>query len=215
MGRMKSKPLIPLLDYLRIHSVIRSVLDSVDAHTAHACMFFSVAGAAILREFYKKDAMPVAGAAFLLVDEERRNAMSFATLTNGQVQSTDASFHAWVLCDGYAIDFMTPVFPETCKAAGHPFIAQRRMFQKRWADMAPSHEHLDREGDYHFIPNPELTTDLLRSFFKKPASGDLVNICLHWYRKPPKSILPELQMQNDLGEVTRIRLQNCVVSGAW
>lgn len=61
---MKTKPFIPLLDYLRIHGVIRSVLDSVDAHTAHACMFFSVAGAAILQEFYKKEAMQVAGAAF-------------------------------------------------------------------------------------------------------------------------------------------------------
>ena len=57
---MKTKPLIPLLDYLRIHAVIRSVLDSVDAHTAHACMFFSIAGAAILREFYKKDAVQLA-----------------------------------------------------------------------------------------------------------------------------------------------------------
>lgn len=41
---MKTKPLTPLLDYLRIHGVIRSVLDNVDAHTAHACVFFSVAG---------------------------------------------------------------------------------------------------------------------------------------------------------------------------
>lgn len=41
---MKTKPLIPLRDYRRIHGVIRSVLDSVDAHTAHACVFFSVAG---------------------------------------------------------------------------------------------------------------------------------------------------------------------------
>lgn len=212
---MKVKPLIPLLDYLRIHSVIRSVLDSVDAHTAHACMFFSVAGAAILQEFYKKEAMPVAGAAFLLLDEQQRYAMSFATMAQGQVQSTDSSFHAIVLCDGYAIDFMAPTFPETCKAAGHPFIAQRRMFQKRWADMAPSHEHLNRAGDFNFIPNPELTDDLLHSFYEKPASEDLVKVCLHWYKRPPKTILPELLMQNDLGEVTRIRLQNSVVTGIW
>jgi hypothetical protein len=212
---MKVKPLIPLLDYLRIHNVIRSVLDSVDAHTAHACMFFSVAGAAILQEFYKKDATPVAGAAFLLLEEQQRNAMAFATLTQGKVQSTDSSFHALVLCDGYAVDFMAPTFPETCKAAGYPFIAQRRMFQKRWADMAPSHEHLDRAGDFHFAPNPELTADLLQSFFKKPAAGDLVKVCLHWYQRPPKSILSELNMQNDLGEVTRIRLQNRAVSGVW
>jgi len=212
---MKAKPLIPLLDYLRIHSLIRSVLDSVEADTAHACMFFSVAGAAILQAFYKKDAKAVAGAAFLLLDEQPRYTMSFATLAKGQVQSTDSSFHAMVLCDGYAIDFMAPIFPETCEAAGHPLIAQRRMFQKRWTDMAPSHEHLGRAGDFHFVPNPGLTTDLLQCLFEKPASEDLVKVCLDWYQRPPKSILPELLMLNDLGEVTRIRLQNSVVSGVW
>lgn len=212
---MKTKPLIPLLDYLRIHGVIRSVLDSVDAHTAHACMFFSVAGAAILREFYKKEAMQVAGAAFYLVNEQQRNVISFATVEEGQVQSSDTAFHAWVQCDGYVIDFMAPIFPETCAAGGHPFIAPRRMFQKKWVDMAPSHEHLGREGDFHLVPNSGLTINLRQSFLKKPAGADLVNICLHWYRRPPKSILPELQMQNDLGEITRIRLGNATVAGVW
>ncbi|WP_085065994.1 DUF2026 family protein [Pseudomonas piscis] len=53
--------LIPLQDYLRVHRVIRSTLDMAGAETAHACWFFSVAGAAILRKYYKKDAHPVAG----------------------------------------------------------------------------------------------------------------------------------------------------------
>lgn len=154
---MKTKPLIPLLDYLRIHAVIRSVLDSVDAHTAHACMFFSIAGAAILREFYKKDAVQLAGAALFLVNEQQRNVISFATLTEGQVQSSDTSFHAWIQCDENVIDFMAPMFPEACTSAGHPFIAPRRMFQKKWADMAPSHEHLDQEGD--FPPSAKSRTD--------------------------------------------------------
>jgi hypothetical protein len=212
---MKTKPLIPLLDYLRIHGVIRAVLDSVDAHTAYACMFFSVAGAAILREFYKKEAMPVAGAAFYLVNEQQRNVISLATVEEGQVQSSDTAFHAWVQCDGYVIDFMAPIFPETCAAVGHPFITPRRMFQKKWVDMAPSHEHLDREGDFHLVPNPGLRIDLRHSFLKKPAGADLVNVCLHWYRRPPKSILPELMMQNDLGEITRIKLGIVAVAGAW
>lgn len=212
---MKSKPPIPLLDYLRIHGVIRSVLDSVDAHTAHACMFFSIAGAAILREFYKKETMQVAGAAFYLVNEQQRNVISFATLEEGQVQSSDTAFHAWIQCDGYVIDFMAPLFPEVCTAAGHPFIAPRRMFQKKWTDMAPSHEHLDREGDFHLVPNSELTISLRQSFLNKPAGADLVNVCLHWYKRSPKSIRSELQMQNDLGEITKIRLGNAAVAGVW
>lgn len=108
-------------------------------------MFFSTAGAAILREFYKKDAVQLAGAAFFLaVNKQQRNVISFATLTEGQVQSSDTSFHAWIQCDEYVIDFMAPMFPEARTSAGHPFIAPRRMFQKKWADMAPSHEHLDQ-----------------------------------------------------------------------
>ena len=76
-------------------------LDSVKARSAHSCMFFSVAGVAILQEFYGKEAMQVAGAAFYLIDGEGRNALSFATLENEQVQSTKMAFHAWVQCDDY------------------------------------------------------------------------------------------------------------------
>ncbi|MDP3326265.1 DUF2026 family protein [Hydrogenophaga sp.] len=74
---------------------------------------------------------------------------------------------------------------------------------------------LDHEGDFHLVPNPELTFDLRRSFLQKPASADLVNICLQWYKRPPKSIAPEFLMQNDLGEVTKIRLKTAAVSATW
>ncbi|MDF5946204.1 DUF2026 family protein [Pseudomonas aeruginosa] len=66
----KKHQLIPLLDYLRIHRVIRSVLDSAGATTDRACWFFSVAGAAILRHHYGKDAQPLAGAVCLMVNEK-------------------------------------------------------------------------------------------------------------------------------------------------
>lgn len=207
--------LVPLTDYLRIHNVIRSVLDSVDAHTAHACLFFSVAGAAMLREFYKKDAYPVAGAMVMLIDDEQRNALSFATLNNGSLESTRTAFHAWVGCNGYVVDFMAPLFPIACAAASRPFEAPCRMFQKPMTTMASSHEHLDEPGDFHLLPNAELTADLVQSFFRRPAGSDLVNICRHWYRRPPKAIAPEMMMRDDLGAVTRIKLKSSPVSGAW
>ena len=193
---MKTKPLIPLLDYLRIYAVIRSVLDGIDARTAHACIFFSTVGAAILREYYRKEAIQVAGAAFYLVDVEQRNVMSFARLEGGRVQSLTTAFHAWVQCEGYAIDFMAPIFPETCESSGHPFTAPRKMFQRRLDEMAPSHEHLEKEGDFYLVSNPDLTIEMRRAFLQKSASTDLVNICLHWYRRPPESIASELRMQN-------------------
>lgn len=214
-SQTKFSPLIPLQDYLRIHSVIKSVLDSVDAHTAHACLFFSIAGAAILRKFYGKEAVQVAGAAFYLIHGGQRNVMCFATLENSQVKSSDTAFHAWVQCDDYVIDFMTPILPEMCKAAGHSFTAPRHMFQKKWSDMAPTHEHLDREGDFYLLPNLDLTVDLRNTFLQKPANTDLVNVCLHWYKRPPRAILPKLMMHNDLGELTKIRLKNTAVAGVW
>jgi hypothetical protein len=212
---MKPKPLIPLLDYLRIHTIIRSVLDSVGAHTAHSCMFFGVAGAAILREFYGKEAVPIAGAAFYLIDSEGRNVLSFAILEGEQVQSTCTAFHVWVQCDGYIVDSMAPIFPETCASSGHPFTAPRRMFQRKFIHMSPSHEHLNKEGDFYLVPNPELIVDLRKSFLQNPANTDLVDVCLHLYKRPPKPILPDQQIQNDLGEIIRIKLKNTPVSGAW
>ncbi|WP_447532190.1 DUF2026 family protein, partial [Pseudomonas aeruginosa] len=48
----KKHQLIPLLDYLRNHRVIRTDLDSARATTDRACWFISVAGDAILRHNY-------------------------------------------------------------------------------------------------------------------------------------------------------------------
>lgn len=211
----KPSPLIPLIDYLRLHNVMRSVLDSLDARTAHACLFFSVAGATLLREFYKKDARPVIGAMVLLVNDDQRNAMMFATLEEGHMKSTKAAFHAWIECGGYVIDFMAPLFPDNSAAAGHPFIAPSRMFQKRLEAMSASHEHLDRPGDFYLAPNPELGAELLASFYQRPASADLVNICTQWYRRPPRAIPSETLMQDDLGAITRIKLKSSPVSGVW
>lgn len=211
----KPSPLIPLTDYLRMHNVMRSVLDSLDARTAHACLFFSVAGATLLREFYNKDARPVIGAMVLLVNDAQRNALTFATLEDGKLNSTKAAFHAWIECAGYVIDFMAPLFPENSAAAGHPSIAPSRMLQKRLEAMSISHEHLDQPGDFYLESNSALAADLLQSFYRKPAGSDLVNICKHWYRRPPRAIASETLMQDDLGIVTRIKLKSSPVSGVW
>lgn len=144
----------------------------------------------------------------LLVDDDERNALTFATLEGGKLNSTKAAFHAWIECAGYVIDFMAPLFPDNSAAAGHPFVAPSRMFQKRLEAMSASHKHLDQPGDFHLVPNPELGAELLTSFYQKPASADLVNICTHWYRRPPRAIASETLMQDDLGAVTRIKLKS-------
>jgi len=201
-----------MLDYLRIHSVIKAVLDSVDAKTAHACLFFSTAGAAILQKFYRKNATPIVGAAFYLLDSKNNKILSFANLANEEINSSDKAFHAWVKCEDYFIDFMAPMFPEICLSTDHPFTAPSCMFQKKWEDMIPSIDHFDNLGDFFMIPNADLTIELQKSFIELPANIDLVNICLNWYRRHPKKMPSQFHMQNDLGEITTIKLKNSSAS---
>lgn len=201
----RSGPLIPLQDYLRIHRVIRSALDMAEANTAHACWFFSVAGAAILRQYYKKDAFPVAGGMCLLVDEVRSDALCFAT----------TSFHAVVVCDDHIVDFMSPIFPDVCASSGHSFAAPAKSFQRRIDSMAPSHNHLLREGDFFFASNQQLTDYLHNLFLRGHLQSDLVNVCLHWFSRPPKPIRPAIAVKDETGKAISFKLKDSAVSGAW
>ncbi|WP_034293426.1 DUF2026 family protein [Herbaspirillum sp. RV1423] len=209
------RPLIPLADYQRIFRVIHSVLDSVDANIPAASFFFSVTAAQILKKFYKKNAFPVAGAAFYLVSADSSGALSFGTLDGDKVDSNSDAFHCWVQCEGYALDFMAPVFQELLAAAGHPIAVPRQMFQKDLTRMSASPDALKALGDFRLEPNLALTRELLQQFTNKPALSNLSQVCMEWYQKPPKELGSDLVMQNAEGEGTKIRLSRLQVTGAW
>ncbi len=211
------RPLIPLADYQRVFRVIHSVLHSVEADIPAASFFFSVTAAQILKKFYKRNAFPVAGAAFYLINQEGSGALSFGTLgEDGQsVASTQDAFHAWVQCDGYALDFMAPVFQELLDSAGHPLPVPRRMFQKDLGRMSPAVQALAVPGDFYLAPNLELTRELLQQFMAKKALTNLSQLCLEWFRKPPKAMPDDLALQGADGEVSRIRIQPTAIEGVW
>ena len=211
----KSTDLLPLLDYLRIHRVIRSVLDSANANTAHACWYFSLAGAEILRWHYKKEAHPMAGAMCLMTDMKDSNVMYFAEIENNEVHSSVDAFHAMVACDGYLIDFMTPIFPETAASSNYAFLPPARSFQRRIETMKPSPADLVRDGDFFFDPNMELTDSLLRKVVENQFLSDVIQGCSDWYRRPPKTIPAVLTIGNEKGQMSQVRLQDATVSGAW
>jgi len=207
--------LIPLQDYLRVHRVVRSALDMAGAETAHACWFFSVAGAAILRKYYKKDAHPVAGAMCLMVDEENANVLCFATLEGEAIRSSNNAFHALVVCGDYVVDFMSPIFPETCKSSGHPFMAPSKSFQRKIETMASSHTDLSRDGDFFFSPNELLTDHLKKRFVQGHLQSDVLNACLEWFIKPPKPMRPTLTVADEKGQVINVKLKDGSVVGSW
>ncbi len=214
-SRSPHRPLLPLADYQRIFRVIHSVLDSVDANIPAASFFFSVTAAQILKKFYKMNAFPVAGAAFYLVSKEGDGALSFGVIDEGKVDSNRDAFHCWVQCDGVVIDFMAPVFQELLAAAGHPMTLPRQMFQKDMARMCASAEALQLQGDFNLVPNLALTRDLLQQFMNKAALSNLSQVCLDWYRKPPKELDTDLVMQGAEGAGTSIKLSRLQITGAW
>jgi hypothetical protein len=209
------RPLIPLADYQRIFRVIHSVLDSVDANIPAASFFFSVTAAQILKKFYKKNAFPVAGAAFFLISKDGSGALSFGTLDGDKVDSNSDAFHCWVQCDGYALDFMAPVFEELLEDAGHPMAVPRQMFQKDLARMSASPTELSALGDFRLEPNLALTRELLQQFMNKPALSNLSQVCMDWYQKPPKELGTGLVMQAAEGDGTKMTLSRLQVTGAW
>jgi hypothetical protein len=210
------RPLIPLADYQRIFRVVHSVLHSVEADIPAASFFFSVTAAQVLKKFYKLNAFPVAGAAFYLIDQEG-GALSFGVLgddAEGATSNHDA-FHAWVQCDGYAIDFMAPVFQELLAAAGHALPVPRHMFQKDLGRMSATVSALQAPGDFFLAPDLELTRELLQQFMAKKALANLSQVCVDWYRKPPKALPDDLALQGAEGEVSRIRIVPMAIDGVW
>lgn len=214
MGK-KSPELLPLLDYLRIHRVIRSVLDSCGANTAHACWYFSLAGAAILRQHYKKDAHPLAGAMCLMADADDSKVMCFANIVDGQARSSVDAFHALVVCDDHLIDFMSPIFPETAQSSRHDFIPAAKSFQKPVSSISSSPMDLNHAGDFFFDPNQELTGSLHRMVMENRFLKDVIQGCCDWYKRPPKLITPGIQVSDEKGRVSMLRLKDASVTGAW
>lgn len=208
------KLLLPFADYCRIFRVIYSVLDG-RANTHRACIFFSIAGTLLLRRHYKLNALPVAGAAAYMVDSSKALVATFGTFNDERLVATPDAFHCWVECDGYAIDFMAPIFRENLDAAGIAQSIPRQMFQRPVVEMAETSDGLTYDGAFSLFPDQKRTMDVIDSFEAKKSSGDLANICAYWYKRPPKRIPQTLEMANDLGQVERLILQGPKISGVW
>jgi len=213
--RAQHRPLLPLADYQRIFRVIDSVLESVEANIPAASFFFSVTAAQILKKYYKLNAFPVAGAAFYQISKEDSGALSFGVLGGEQVDSNIDAFHCWVQCEGVVLDFMAPVFQELLAAAGHAVSVPRQMFQKELSRMCVGPQSLTQAGDFFLESNLALTRDLLQQFMSKAALSNLSQVCLDWYRKPPKELDSDLVMQGAEGPGTSIKLNRVQVVAAW
>lgn len=212
---MREMPPITFVEYERIFRVLYTVLDD-RAVTHRACIFFAMAGANLLREHHRLKADPVSGAAAILVDDVDGNVATFAAIDQGSFVSSEDRFHCWVECDGWIIDFMTPLLDENMRAMGAEWSIPRRMFQRPIAEGGSCPSDFDqRSANFVFLSSAERTV-AMRSFFQaKPASGDLSQVCNIWYRRPPRKSPATLDMGDNTGGVTRLRLHGPSIEGAW
>jgi hypothetical protein len=207
---------VPLFDYERIFRLICGALDS-RANTPHACVFFSIVGAALLEKHYKVPAMPIVGAAAYNVGISGNacNVSTFGKMTDGILTSSSDAFHCWIEAKGTIIDFTAPLFQESMRNYGHDVVVPPKMFQKPKAEMSQSPLALQNEGDFYLNPNPELAQEIYQRFFNKAAAGDLANVVLHYYCRPPKPLPKNMGMRDDLGNTYMINLRGPRIMGVW
>lgn len=205
--------ILKLKDYERIYKTINSIILDEKADPTVACTFFGVYGSYILSKHYKIDARPVAGVC--LYNLGNSNVLTFGKTESDIIVSNTDGFHCWVLAEGWHIDFMAPAFPDLLKNTGRNFTCKSKMMQKKLAQMASSAGDISTEGDYYFEINPELTNERIQYATSKIAYHDLAEICVQWYKKPPKQMLKAIQIGDGKGNSNTVPLKGKSVIGAW
>jgi hypothetical protein len=209
------RPPIPFADYCRICNVIFTVIeDHTDAH--HACICFAMIGAHLLREHYKLNATAVSGAAAYALGQQYK-VLTFGRIENGRLVAAPDAFHCWVECKGYVLDFLAPLFPDNlAEDRDHVEPPPRRVWMKPLSEMAPAlPQRESAAGVFQLVANNECTEQMARSFYQKPASGDLQEICTQWYRRPPKAMQAELAIRDDRFNIAQLKLKAFAIQGFW
>ncbi len=221
MKKPKSTPLLlSFADYERLSRILVSVLNSVDAHTANGCVFFTMVGSYILDKAFGLKTQPVCGSAFFRVDDATDFVMAFTgmeTFEKGEVASHNEAFHAWIECNGVVIDLMAPIFRENLlkKIPDSKLRLPRKMFQRPKSEMANSPFELVREGDFYLQVNPALTNELIKLFMSRAENGDLADVCRQWFKPTPKAILSELGLASNDGTQRVMKLEKLELVGKW
>jgi hypothetical protein len=89
------------------------------------------------------------------------------------------------------------------------------MFQKKLEKMCSSPYDLQQEGDFYVKPNVELTQSRLMESLEYHNDSNLLNICLHWFKKPPRKMDLKLSALNEMGRIVTINLNTIKISGEW
>jgi hypothetical protein len=201
---------LPLADYQRVYQVIYSVLHAAEGAAHRACIFFTVVGVTLLREHYKLNATISAGLAVYKLHPDR--VLYFGRREGDQLAADGDAFHAWVEVDGYAIDFMAPLFTDVAQEEGWPRVP-RRMFQRPLVTMKALDE-ITEPGDFMLQHDQQTASEIIDHFGARAAHFDLMKVCQAWFEKPPRQLRP-MAMGNSDGGRTMLTLRAPAIEGAW
>jgi len=212
----RDKPIITIYEYQRIFQVVHSVYQKIDNSGSVCCQFYNVAGAFILNEVYNKKVTLMMGAACFKFHAPLSINLYFAHINGKTVSSSEEAFHCWIQTeDGYLLDFTAPLYREYTEQAGKKCLIPRKMFQKKLTLMAASYHELQQEGDFYVQANSELTASRLLESVEHHKNENLLNLCLHWFKKPPRKIDLTMTVMNQMGKIETINLNTIKISGKW
>ena len=205
---------ISLTNYVRIHSIITAILNNEDARIDKACLYYASFGAFILSEKLGIDARMVTGvAAYHLGDNG--NILTFGERDGDLVKASKTGFHAWVVADGWLIDFMAPIFGTAEFMPDKNTSFEAKMLQKPISDMKDDISSISTQGDFFLLPDGPLTMEHYSFMHSKPMIGDLAEICCKWFVKAPGNIPPSIGIGNKQGDVNFISYEPVKLNGVW
>ena len=205
---------IKLKEYERIHRIINAIVVSEKADPLVACTFFAFYGAHILKEHHKLNAEAHAGLAAYHMGGNN-DVIVFGERTGNEIAGSMNGFHCWVEVEGWAIDFMAPLFPAIAKKFNSDRKFPVNMFQKPLGDMAEDFNALTKGGDFYYGNSTEILNDRIRYLSSSKVYSDLAEICSRWYKKPPKAIPSAIKVADGKGNMNSVELPSVSVVGAW
>jgi hypothetical protein len=215
MAKARISPVLPLPDFERIFRTIHGVLLNEDCRMAHACLFFGIIGAAILKAHHRKDAIPVVGvAAFNLGGPN--DVLAFVD-PQPQLRTSSSAFHCWVEFDGWFIDFSSPLYREMVESVGGQRHYSRKMFQRPLTQSCATLSEVgSTEGTFFCqADDSALVREHVGGFIDADMYRDILKICLQWYRRHPKKMLDTIGVADQHGRTQPVRLSTMRLDGAW
>jgi Protein of unknown function (DUF2026) len=210
---MAKRPLLSLPDYERIYQVIYSVLEASEIAVTHrACIFFATVGMMILRKHYHIPATISVGCMAIMVDEQKANVVVYGREEDGIFVNDKDAFHAWVECDGWLIDFMAPIMGVAMREDGRDWHVPRRMLQKRLTDGEASISDIQHVSEFYVGHDRLLAESLIDS--QSDQFGDLMNVCLTWFLRPPKR-LKTIALADSHGLTKTLVARAPSINGVW